>query len=242
VLRAAGSSPFFLTCEHAGRRLPARLGDLGLDAGALGRHIAWDIGAAGVARRLSAQLDATCVLQTYSRLVVDCNRWPGAEDFICTLSEDTVIPGNRSIPEEEAAARAAEIFHPYHDRIHALLEERGSLRRDTVLVAIHSCTPVYLGKHRPWHIGILYEKDPRLAHILLRLLGSESELIVGDNEPYFMSSDKDYAVPVHGESRGLVHVELEIRQDLITEETGQAAWAHRLAGLLSRALAELRPA
>ena len=239
VLRPAGGAVLFLTCEHAGRAIPRRLGTLGLDERHLERHIAWDIGAAGVARRLSAALDATLVLQRYSRLVVDCNRAPGAHDFVVTLSEDTGIPGNIDVPEGERLAREIEIFRPYHDTIRSLLDERSANGRPVVLVSVHSCTPVFLGVSRPWHIGVLYERDRRYAGIVLDLLAREPELVVGDNQPYFMTDEKDYAVPVHGERRGIPHVELEIRQDLVATEAGQAEWAERLARVLVEGVGRL---
>ena len=240
VLRPQGASPFLLSAEHAGRAFPKHLETLGVSRADLRRHIAWDIGIAGVTRQLSQRLDAPAVLQTYSRLVVDCNRWPEAEDFVTPFSEDTEIPGNVGLSDHEVEARAKEIFHPYHNAIHDLLEERIAQHKKTVLVAMHSCTPVYLGVSRPWHIGVLYDKDPTFARILLELLEGEGVLIVGDNEPYFLTSDKDYAVPVHGERRGIPHVEFEIRQDLITTESGQTEWAERLSGVLREALGRLR--
>jgi predicted N-formylglutamate amidohydrolase len=229
VLRPGARSPFLLTAEHAGRAFPKRLGTLGLTGRDLHRHIAWDIGVEAVTRRLSEKLGAAAVLQTYSRLVVDCNRWPAAKDFVIAFSEDTVIPGNVALSPEEIEARAREIFHPYHHAIRDLLDARISAARPTVLVAMHSCTPIYLGVSRPWHVGVLYDKDPTFARILLELLHGEGKLIVGDNEPYFLTSDKDYAVPVHGEQRGIPHVEIEIRQDLIESAAGQMEWAERLA-------------
>ena len=240
VLRPEGSATLFLTCEHAGRAIPRLLGTLGLEERDLERHIAWDIGAAGVARRLSAKLDATLVLQRYSRLVVDCNRAPGAHDFIATLSEDTGIPGNFDVSEQERCAREAEIFRPYHDTIRRLLDERIATGAPVVLVSVHSCTPVFLGVSRPWHVGVLYERDRRYAGILLELLEREPGLVVGDNEPYYMTDEKDYAVPVHGEQRGIPHVELELRQDLVATEAGQAEWAERLARVLVEGVTRLR--
>ena len=242
VVRAGATSPFFLTCEHSGKLFPKRLGTLGLDPTDVERHIAYDIGAAGVARGLSQRLDAHLVLQAYSRLVVDCNRSPDAEDFIVIVSEDTEIPGNREVSADEAKARTDEVFHPYHDTIAAALDERESSERITVLVAVHSCTPVFHGVWRPWHVGVLYEHDPRFGLILLDLLKDEGHLEVGDNEPYFMSSHKDYAVPVHGYQRGIPHVELEIRQDLIATPKDQEEWAEFLAGILREGLGRLREA
>ena len=243
VVRPAGTSPFFLTCEHAGRTFPARLGTLGLTDLDLDRHIAWDIGAAGVARELSARLDATLVLQRYSRLVVDCNRTPGTADFVIELSEDTLIPGNQRLSDAAIEMRATEIFHPYHDRIHDLLEARNAAGRLTVAVSVHTCTPVYLGVHRPWHVGVLYEHDDRLAREMLAVLREEGEtagLVVGDNEPYFMTSDKDYSMPRHGQGRGILHAGFEIRQDLVERESGQREWARRVERVLRESLGRLK--
>ncbi len=242
ALRVSGSSPFLLTAEHAGRAFPKRLGTLGLSNRDLNRHIACDIGIAGVTRGISERLDATAVLQTYSRLVVDCNRWPTAVDFVTAFSEDTEIPGNVHLTPEDIEVRAREIFHPYHHTIRDLLDSRIASGTPTVLVAMHSCTPVYLGISRPWHVGVLYDKDPTFARILLELLHGEGKLIVGDNEPYFLTSDKDYAVPVHGEQRGLPHVEIEIRQDLIESESGQSEWAERMSDVFCEGLERLRDA
>jgi predicted N-formylglutamate amidohydrolase len=235
VEHADGTSPFFLTADHAGRRLPRRLGDLGVSAAELERHIAWDIGIAGVSRRLADKLDAFLILQTYSRLVIDCNRSPEVPSAFCVMSEVTEIPGNRDLPPAQQQMRIAEIFEPYHRRIVAELDRRRAERRPTVLIAMHSFTPVFKGVARPWHIGVLYNRDPGFAHILRDLLKAEGDLAVGDNEPYFISDESDYGIPVHGERRGIPHVELEIRQDLIADALGQEAWAERLSRLLPRA-------
>lgn len=240
LLRKDGASPFVLTAEHAGRCIPQRLGSLGLSPADLDRHIAWDIGIAGVTRRLSALLDAPAVLQRYSRLVVDCNRWPSADDFVTPFSEDTEIPGNAGLQAGHIESRAREIFHPYHDIVSEILDARIAGETRTVFVAMHSCTPVYLGVSRPWHVGVLYDKDPRFGRILLELLAGDDGICVGDNEPYFLTSNKDYAVPVHGEQRGIPHVEFEIRQDLIETDEGQDEWAKRIAGVLREGLERLR--
>lgn len=243
LLNEAGGSPFFLTGDHAGAAIPRRLGNLGLSADDRGRHIACDIGIAGVARDLSRLLDAALVLQSYSRLVIDCNRDPTVPSSIPEISEMTEIPGNRGLDEAARAARVAAIFRPYHETIAAALNRRREAGRASVLTALHSFTPVFKGVARPWHVGVLYNRDARLAHPLLALLRTEGDLTVGDNEPYKVGDLTDYTVPVHGERRGLPYVEIEIRQDLIAEPTGQAAWARRLARLLpaAYAAAERRP-
>jgi predicted N-formylglutamate amidohydrolase len=240
VLRPEGRSDFVLTADHAGRAIPTRLGTLGLSDSDLARHIAWDIGIAGVTERLSKALDAAALLQSYSRLVIDCNRQPGLETSIPTVSELTSIPGNENLSPEEREARWRDIFQPYHDRIEEMLEKRRSRGRRTVLIAMHSFTPVFKGVSRNVQVGILYNRDARLPHIMLELLRREGDLNVGDNEPYAVGDLSDYTVPVHGEQRGLPHVEIEIRQDLIADAAGQAAWAARLARLLPEADARLR--
>lgn len=242
VLRPEGSSDFLLTADHAGRAIPRRLGDLGLPESELNRHIAWDIGIAGVTERLSEALDATAVLQAYSRLVIDCNRQPGLDSSIPTISELTRIPGNEGVSAAEREARRREIFDPYHARITELTETRVAAGRRLVLVAMHSFTPVFKGERRAVEVGVLYNRDVRLAHALLDLLRAEGDLIVGDNAPYAVGDLSDYTVPVHAEPRGLAHVEIEIRQDLIADEAGQAAWAAHLARLLPIADARLREA
>ena len=210
VEQAQGRSPFFLTADHAGKLLPRKLGDLGLDAKERERHIAWDIGIAEVSRRLAVQLDAFLILQTYSRLVIDCNRAPEAASSIVTLSELTTIPGNQNLEASERALRVREIFTPYQERIVAELDHRYRSGLPTVLIAMHSFTPVFKSEARPWHIGVLYNRDRCFAGIVLDLLRAEGDLVVGDNEPYSVSDESDYTIPVHGEGRGLPHVELEI--------------------------------
>ncbi len=235
----AGRSVFFLTCDHGGRAIPRRLGRLGLAEPDTMRHIAWDIGIAEIGRLLSRRLDAALIVQSYSRLVIDCNRDPTVASSIPEISEQTVIPDNQGLGEIAREARIEAIFRPYHNRIAAALDHRAAQGRATVLVALHSFTPVFIGVSRPWHVGVLFNRDARLARPLLTLMRAEGDLTVGDNEPYRVTDLTDYTVPVHGERRGLPHVEIEIRQDLIAEPAGQAAWAERLARLLPAAYAKL---
>jgi predicted N-formylglutamate amidohydrolase len=226
---AAGRSPFLLSCDPYGRLVPRALGDLGLPAAEMERHIAWDIGIAGVAERLSKALDAHLVAQRYSRLVIDCNRPPEAPSSIPLISEATMIPGNDGLTRQAAEERRRLIFEPYHRRIAQIIDARLQQGMPTVLVTLHSFTPVYAGIARPWHIGTLYQRDTRLPPLLLKLLRAESDLVVGDNEPYAVSDATDYTIPVHGEARGLPNTGIEIRQDLIADGSGQTQWAERLA-------------
>jgi predicted N-formylglutamate amidohydrolase len=230
-------SPFVLLCDHAGQRIPRALGNLGLSAAELGRHIAWDIGAAGLARKLAAALDAWLILQTYSRLVIDCNRPLDSPSSIMSISEHTRVPGNQVVSAAEVERRARSIFHPYHDRVVAELDRRARAGQPSVIVTVHSFTPVYMQQGRGWHAGVLYQRDARLGRSLLTLLRAEPGLLVGDNQPYAVSDLTDYAIVEYGERGGRLHVEIEVRQDLIAEEPGQTEWAARLARLLPLAYA-----
>lgn len=236
----AGRSPFLLTCDHYGRLIPRRLGDLGLPESELARHIAWDIGIAGVAQALSGQLDAHLIAQRYSRLVIDCNRPPASASSIPRISEATVIPGNEAMAADAADSRREAIFDPYHRRIAEVIDRRLRDGAPTVLVSLHSFTPIYAGIIRPWHIGTLYHRDTRLPTLLLKLLRGEPDLVAGDNEPYAVSDETDYTIPVHGEARGLMNTGIEIRQDLIADQAGQKQWAERLARIFGEIETALR--
>ena len=235
-----GISPFLLTSDHYGRAIPRSLGDLGLPPDELTRHIAWDLGIAGVADALSTHLGAHLIAQRYSRLVIDCNRPPGVPSSIPRISESTIIPGNEALTREAAEMRRQAIFDPYHRRIAEVIEARLRDRVPTVLVSLHSFTPVYAGIIRPWHIGTLYHRDTRLPPLLLKWLRAEPNLVVGDNEPYAVSDETDYTIPVHGEARGLMNTGIEIRQDLLAEPAGQIEWAERLARILGEIETTLR--
>jgi predicted N-formylglutamate amidohydrolase len=233
--RLTGRSNFFITVDHASAYIPRRLANLGVPAKELERHIAWDIGALAVARAVSAALDAPLIAQNYSRLVIDCNRDPKVGTSICTVSEHTPIPGNEGLSAADLERRRVEIFEPYHRRIRALLDEREKAGRPTILLAQHSMTNVYKGNARLMHDAVLYNRDRRFAHLVLERLRAEPGLVIGDNQPYFVSDESDYTIPVHGEARGLPHVEIEIRQDLIGDARGQTEWGARIAQVLQDA-------
>jgi predicted N-formylglutamate amidohydrolase len=230
-----GKSRAVLVCDHASSYMPRRLRSLGLEPKDRLRHIAWDIGAAEVARRLSSHLDAPLFLSGYSRLVVDCNRPLRVADMFAERSEDTVIPGNVGITSKEKADRASTFYWPYHDALHGFIEARFTSGAVPVVISVHSFTPVYRSVSRRWHVGVHYRLDSRLAVLAIEGLRRDPELIVGENEPYEVTLDEDYTVPVHAERRGLPYVLFEIRQDLISSETGVEAWADRLAAILAPA-------
>jgi predicted N-formylglutamate amidohydrolase len=239
VYNANGPSPFLIVADHADNKMPRILNGLGVSAAERERHIALDIGIAAVSRLVADALGAPLIQQNYSRLVIDCNRTPGSETSMPEISERTPIPGNVGLGERDKAVRVREIFRPYHDRIETELDRRRQTGRPTALIAMHSFTPVFMDVARPWHAGVLYNRDPRFAHLLMAALKREEDLVIGDNEPYSVTDESDYTIPVHGERRGLHHVAIEVRQDLIAGAEGQQAWGARLARLLPDAYRQL---
>jgi predicted N-formylglutamate amidohydrolase len=240
VSNPEGAAPFLLVSDHAGRRRPRACGDLGVAHRDWDRHIAYDIGIKGLGALLARTLDACLVEQRYSRLVIDCNRPPGHESSIPRTSEHTPIPANHDLTGTARREREEDILHPYQRAIAACIARRQAASRRTILIALHSFTPTYDGIARRWDAAILHENtDPavndRFAPRVLHALRREPGLVVGDNEPYRLTPASDYTVPLHAWSAGLDHVELEIRQDLIGDETGQAEWAARMARLLRTA-------
>ncbi|MBY0274595.1 N-formylglutamate amidohydrolase [Candidatus Binatia bacterium] len=239
IERTAGRSPFVLACDHAGRAIPRRLDALHLSAHELGSHVAWDLGVADLGRALSVRLDACAIAHAYSRLVIDANRPLDAPDSIPTRSERTRIPANEGLSATARRQRADEVFAPYHRRLRDELDARRAASRPSLLVALHSFTPVYLAEARRWHAGVLYGRDPALARLVLEGLRGDPDLVVGENEPYAVSDATDYTIVVHGEQRGIPHVELEIRQDLLASDAGIARWSERLALVLQAAFPRL---
>ena len=229
------ASRWLVTCDHASNAVPPELGfSLGLSEGEMGRHIAYDIGAAGVSRRLAERLGAPAILGGFSRLVIDPNRGEDDPTLVMKLYDGTIVPGNRAADAAEIERRLRLFYRPYH----AAYTKLAGRRADTVLCAIHSFTPRLLGRHpRPWHIGVLYAGDDRLARPLLARLGAERDLCVGDNEPYSGHLPGD-ALDRHGLIPGRAHVLIELRHDLIATADGQRAWADRLAPILDAALAD----
>ncbi|HXH15270.1 MAG TPA: N-formylglutamate amidohydrolase [Sphingomonas sp.] len=239
VINPEGGSSFLLIGDHAGNAVPQRLSALGLSDLDLSRHIGWDIGIGEIGALLADRLDAVFVRQTYSRLVIDCNRNESQPDLIAEVSDGTIIPGNAGLGAADRAARLAEIHAPYQAAIAAELARRDALGMRTVMVALHSFTPAMLGalreQARPWHIGILHDGgDIGFAQALLAVLRDEADLVVGDNEPYRMDLI-DYTIPRHAYPARRPYAEIEIRQDLLGSTEACTAWADRLARLLPKA-------
>lgn len=235
MLNPGAPSPFLLLGDHAGREIPRRLHRLGLGDAALDRHIAWDIGIAGLGTLLSGLLDATFIAQVYSRLVVDCNRRPGAEGAMPPVSDGESIPGNRDLSPQAAAARMAEIYAPYQDAIARALHERAD--RPTILIALHSFTPSMQGIERPWRLGVLHRHDSPFSTAVLTRLRADLGEAVGDNAPYAMD-ETDNTIPLHADAGGLDYLELEVRQDLLVDAESQAQMAAWLAPRLMESLVE----
>jgi predicted N-formylglutamate amidohydrolase len=230
-----GRAPLLLVCDHATRFIPRALDSLGLDEALLSRHIAWDIGIADVTRHLARRLDAPAVISHFSRLIIDPNRKLDAPSSIPEVSDGVPVPGNRGLTPEGAAARVATFFEPYHDAIDARIERL--LRRGTapVLISMHSFTPVMESVERPWKIGVLWNKDPRLPVPLIRRLAALG-IPVGDNQPYSGRDDHGYTQHRHGDARGLANALIEVRQDLIDTHHGAEAWSAQLAEVLDELL------
>lgn len=236
VTNPGGSSSFVLTCDHASNFLPAEFGTLGLAAGELSRHIAWDPGALPVARRMAEALDATLVESCVSRLVIDCNRPLDAPDLISPVSETTEIPGNATLSPQQRAARIALSWQPFHDTVANIVDKRLARGLETRLVSIHSFTPVYKGKSRPWHIGIIHDEDRRLAAPFIAALQRLAGVNVGVNEPYSPADRVYFTLERHARSRGLPCAMIEIRNDEIADEAGQRKWAARLSTILANSV------
>lgn len=237
VIGGRADAGLVIVCDHAENTLPERYGSLGLPAAELERHIAYDIGAAAVTRALARGLGVPAVLSRFSRLLIDPNR--GADDptLIMRLSDGAVIPGNRTLSEEERERRRALYWQPYHTAIERTLDTCLATGPVPAIVSIHSFTPVWKGVNRPWHAGILWDKDPRLPEVLLAAFARESDLVVGDNQPYTGKLLGD-CMWQHGTRRGLAHAIVEIRQDLIAHARGQADWGERLVRMIGSVMAD----
>ena len=231
VLNPDGASSVLLICDHASPAIPAAMNDLGLDADALGRHIAFDSAAAAVTRSLSRRLDAPAVLAGYSRLLIDMNRQPGDPESILELSDGTPVPRNRGLSEEEEAGRAEDFFWPYHRAIAAVMAHLWRRGPAPALFSVHTFTPSLDGEDRRWDAGVLWNRDPRLALPLIRKLRRRDDLRVGDNEPY-SGREKAYSIDLHAAAAGLPNCAVEIRQDHLGTPQGAVHWADILGDAL----------
>ncbi|WP_422368041.1 N-formylglutamate amidohydrolase [Pelagibius sp.] len=237
LFNAGGGAPVLLLCDHATRFIPRALNSLGLDEACLTRHIAWDIGIAEVTRRLAERLDAPAMLSHFSRLIVDPNRRADNPTLIPEISDGVIVPGNRGLTPEQREARLETFFRPYHAAISDQLDAMLAAGTAPALISMHSFTPVMKGEERPWEIGILWNRDPRLPQPLMARLRAEG-LTVGDNLPYSGADEHGYTQHMHGDRRGLANVLIEVRQDLIDTHQGAADWADRLGTALAAVLGD----
>jgi predicted N-formylglutamate amidohydrolase len=236
IERANGPSPFVLVCDHASNEVPDRYRALGLSASDLEQHFAWDPGALAVARQLSEMLDAPLVYGRVSRLVIDVNRDPADADSIVAVGEQTPVPGNQNLSPSERRQRVADVYEPYHAALDMLLRDRASRGRASTLIGVHSFTSSLHGVSRPWHCGILFADNRRVADALVDALRREDDLNVGVNEPYAPSDRVYHTLWRHGDAKGLATAMIEIRNDLLVDADGQNAWAKRLARALEAAI------
>jgi predicted N-formylglutamate amidohydrolase len=232
ILRPHGSGSIVLFCDHATNHIPAEFDDLDLPAPELARHIAWDIGAAGVTEALSELLDAPAILSGVSRLVIDCNRHTDAADLIPEVSDGTVIPGNLHLDEAARAVRIQRWFRPYHDAVESVFLGREARGVPSIAISIHSMTAALAGDPRPWQIALSSHLDRRLTDPVLAALRRLGDVVVGDNQPYDLDPAVDYSTPFHALRRKLPHLQVEFRQDEIADANSQHGWALRLARTL----------
>jgi predicted N-formylglutamate amidohydrolase len=237
VFNENGKAPLLLLCDHASKAVPKALGDLGITAEELSRHIGWDIGGLESAIELAKILDAPLVASGYSRLVIDCNRWPGREGSTPEVSDQVPIPANKGLTKEQIDARAAACFWPYHQEVDRQLDRMTAGGRAVCLLVMHSFTPEMNGFKRPWHVGVLWNDDPRLPDPLLAELRKDSSLMVGDNEPYSARASYEYTLTSHARPRALPHSSLEVRQDLMGTPDDARKWGRRLAAPIGAAVA-----
>ena len=235
VLEGRRDGGLVVLCDHASNALPAAYGTLGLAPAELERHIAYDIGARAITERIARAFDAPAVLTRYSRLLIDPNR--GADDptLIMRLSDGAIVPGNRAIDEAEREVRTRRYYRPYHDAIETVIEACLASGRQPAIVSVHSFTESWKGVARPWHVGILWDRDQRLARPVIEAFAADGQLIVGDNEPYRGSLEGD-SLWQHATARGLPNVLIEYRQDLVRDPAGQTLWADRTIAILAKLL------
>lgn len=240
IVPAKGCAPLLIVCDHASNRIPAALGDLGLTEAERARHIAWDIGAADIAHRLAERYDANLVLATYSRLVIDLNRYPHDPASVPETSDKVDIPANRVLSPAVRERRIAEIFRPYHTSIAAELHHAHARGARPLVLSIHTMTDrMAEGQQRPQEITVCWTGEGRWARVALQALAEGGDMVVGDNQPYAVDIGIDYTIPEHAVRMGLPWLQMEFRQDLVGTERDAHDWADRFAPALDKVLAEI---
>ena len=231
-------APVLLVADHASRHIPEDMHQLGLADWVLEKHVAWDIGSDELARSLAKELDAPLILAGFSRLIIDPNRNPESRSSIAEISDGIAIPGNMDLDERQKAQRIKSFFQPYHDRIAQQLATFAANGIVPAMISVHTCSPVFDRVVRPWHIGIMWDKDPRIPVPFMQRLASMEGICIGDNEPYSGRHPHDFTIDHHAEAAGLPHVGIEVRQDLVAATDGAREWAGILANALREILAQ----
>lgn len=233
-----GRANVLLVADHASPYFPTAMNQLGLADWVLDRHVAWDIGSDHLAQYLADRLDAPAIMAGFSRLIIDPNRKIDDPSAFPVISDGIAIPGNQDLTEEQKALRIASFFQPYHAAITRRLEAFAQRQIVPVMISVHTCTPVFAQVVRPWHIGVMWDQDPRIAIPLMRRLRATDGVCIGDNEPYSGRHPHDFTIDHHAEPPGLPHVAIEVRQDLVRDPVGAQHWAGILADALQDILAE----
>lgn len=237
IVNADSAAALVFICDHASNRVPEEFGDLGVAAGEMGRHIAWDIGAAAITEILARRFDAPALFSTVSRLVIDCNRNWGDAGLMPEISDGIAIPANRNLTEAERRRRWDAYHQRYHAAIDTVIARKLAAGQRPVIAAIHSMTPALKGALRPWQIAMCTHDDRSLSDLVLAALRRNAGIVVGDNEPYNLDPLEDYSVPHHAMRRGLPHLQVEFRQDEVDSPAGQARWAAIFGDAVEAALA-----
>jgi len=230
IVNPDSESPLLLVCEHAGQAIPEKLQDLGLSQQELSLHIAWDIGASALCHQIANSLGCCAILQNYSRLVIDCNRPPQANDAMPSVSDGVTIPGNSALSDEMKTERVSSIFEPFQASVSNILE----IKNIRYALSIHSFTPKFQGQSRPWDIGFLFRSDNKSSQQLAAFIHVENPgLNIGMNEPYKIDDTSDWFVPRHCEPRRIAHSLIEVRNDHLIDQAGQQEWAKKLSSAIN---------
>ncbi len=229
------ASPIFLIADHASREIPERYNNLGVeDLSVLRRHVAWDIGIEDVTKRMAERLGCTAIFSKFSRLLIDANRYPDDPSSTPYISDGVVVPANKNVSDEERQNRVSTFFEPYHAKIEDLLNAKLAHHSAPIVISMHSFTPIMNDFERPWHVGVLWDKDGRIALPMLEVLRKNPTLVVGDNEPYSAREPLGYTMNEHGTKKDIPHVVVEIRQDLIDTHHGAEQWGSLMVDVMSQ--------
>ena len=234
IFKSNGTNRVIILCDHASNYIPPKYKNLGLENNQIQKHIGWDIGAANVAKKISKSLDATLIMSGYSRLLIDCNRPFGVPEAFIKKSENTIIPGNFNLTKKEKTYRAKKYCIPYRNKIENIIKFRMKKNIIPIIVSIHSFTPVYNGKSRPWHLGLLFRKEKRVFSLLIKELQKDKSIKTGINQPYKCNLKGDFSIPYFAELKGLPCILLEIRQDLINSKSGVIKWSKKIFKLINK--------